>query len=98
MYTQLCAVQHGNFWRFNFVVVYCNLLFLLLFGTFGHSLNSLTSGTCMNARFSKEFRDFSLGRCEKSRNFFSLKKVERVSVKKIKEFRMDLFKDLFDAN
>ena len=89
MYT--IVVQHGNFWRFNFVVVYCNLLFLLLFGTFGHSLNSLTSG--MNARFSKEFRDFSLGRCEKSRNFFSLK-VERVSVKKIKEFRMDLF----DAN
>ena len=91
MYTQLCAVQHGNFWRFNFVVVYCNLLFLLLFGTFGHSLNSLTSGTCMNARFSKGISRFLAGTMREIAKFFLAK---RVSVKKIKEFRMDLF----DAN
>ena len=32
------AVKQRKFWRFNVVVVYCNLLFLLLFGTFWYTL------------------------------------------------------------
>jgi hypothetical protein len=35
------AVKQRKFWRFNVVVVYCNLLFLLLFGTFWYTLGGL---------------------------------------------------------
>ena len=34
------AVKQRKFWRFNVVVVYCNLLFLLLFGTFWRTLGT----------------------------------------------------------
>ena len=34
------AVQHRKFWCFNVPVVYFNLLFLLLFGTFWYTLGT----------------------------------------------------------
>ena len=59
------AVKQRKFWRFNVVVVYCNLLFLLLFGTFWYTLwRSRTP----NQKFAEIFRKETICGCHVSAN------------------------------
>jgi hypothetical protein len=59
------AVKQRKFWRFNVVVVYCNLLFLLLFGTFWYTLRRSRTPTC-NQKFARIVEEE-----KKKRNFYN---------------------------
>ena len=50
------AVKQRKFWRFNVVVVYCNLLFLLLLGPFGIPFGGLAHLTKNSPKFLVFFR------------------------------------------